>query len=393
MGEIDEPKHFVIFSRYLPSMGGIETFTESLAKELASRGHHITIVTTDGSDHCTSLESNENSTVIRLNSLNMLNGRFPVPLPARATKDALDSVMASKPDYVMINARYYPLSQIGAAFAKRAGIRPILLDHSSSSIPSANILASSLMQTAEQVVTKMLIRKTRIDFYGVSTKSSSWLKAFSIDSCGEIHNAIDAAGFRNLKSHISYRAQFAIANEAMVVSFASRLVEGKGAIELIEAAKTLRDYDIHFFIAGDGPLASQISAMADDLDRVHLLGRLQRNDVSSLLQESDVFCFPTSYAEGMPTNLLEAGACGNALVVTDTGGTEEIVPDASRGIVLENVKPDTIAEALLHLYNNPTILSQMKSESMRHIEANYSWRKTADSVVRACKRANAVNEN
>ena len=112
-----------------------------------------------------------------------------------------------------------------------------------------------------------------------------------------------------------------------------------------------------------------------------------------MLQESDAFCFPTSYAEGMPTNLLEAGACGNALVVTNTGGTEEIVPDVSHGIVLENVRPDTIAEALLRLYNNPTMLSQLKSNAQHHIETNFSWSKTADSVVRACQRANASNDN
>ncbi|HIS40070.1 MAG TPA: glycosyltransferase family 4 protein [Candidatus Aphodovivens avistercoris] len=391
MDQTDGPKRFVIFSRYLPSMGGIETFTDSLAKELSSRGHHVTIVTTDGYGHCDSLGRNEHLAVVRLNSRSMLGGRFPIPLPTPKSEKALKRVMASDPNYVMINARYYLLSQIGAVFSKKLGIRPILLDHSSSYIPSSNPLISKAITIAEHAASKRLTSITGIDFYGVSKKSSAWLSTFSIDSRGEIHNAIDAAEFRKARTETSFRARFAINENAMVVSLVSRLVEGKGAIELIKAAETLQHCDIHFLIAGDGPLAAKASEMTRDLARVHLLGRLQRGDVSALLQESDVFCFPTSYAEGMPTSLLEAGACGNALVVTDTGGTEEIVPDASHGIVLESVKPNDIAKALLRLYDNPDALSQLKAKAANHIESNFSWRKTADSVVRACQQANSAS--
>ena len=69
---------YVIFSaQYLPSMGGVENFTASLAQELASQGHHVTVVTSQMPD-VPSREDTQGFEVVRLPAHQLLHGRLPI---------------------------------------------------------------------------------------------------------------------------------------------------------------------------------------------------------------------------------------------------------------------------------------------------------------------------
>lgn len=64
---------YVIFSaQYLPSMGGVENFTASLAKELASQGHRVTVVTSQV-PNTSSREDTQGFEVVRLPAYQLLN--------------------------------------------------------------------------------------------------------------------------------------------------------------------------------------------------------------------------------------------------------------------------------------------------------------------------------
>ena len=92
-------------------------------------------------------------------------------------------------------------------------------------------------------------------------------------------------------------------------------------------------------------------------DNVTLLG--QRDDVPAILRHCDVGVL-SSTSEGLPVSLLEYGASGLAVVVTDVGQCGEVV--GQDGKVVPPATPDAMAANILSLINNE---SQRRSYGLR----------------------------
>ena len=107
-----------------------------------------------------------------------------------------------------------------------------------------------------------------------------------------------------------------------------------------------------------------------------------------VLMEGDIFCLPTIYPEGFPTVLLEAGASRMGVIVTDTGGARELIPDEEYGIVLPDNSAKSISEAIMRFYRNPNYLSEASWRLENRVAENFTWEKTALMLTEFCGRAN-----
>ena len=67
----------LVSSQYLPHIGGVENYVFNLSRELASRGHEVTIITSQ-IEGVPKYEKNGNIEIYRLPSYQLMNGRFPV---------------------------------------------------------------------------------------------------------------------------------------------------------------------------------------------------------------------------------------------------------------------------------------------------------------------------
>ena len=74
-------------SLYHPSIGGVETYTASLARELARRGLRVIVVACNTHGQPSHEEEPSGVEVLRLPCLPLLNTRFPLPFHARASKE------------------------------------------------------------------------------------------------------------------------------------------------------------------------------------------------------------------------------------------------------------------------------------------------------------------
>jgi glycosyltransferase involved in cell wall biosynthesis len=95
--------------------------------------------------------------------------------------------------------------------------------------------------------------------------------------------------------------------------------------------------DIWLLVAGSGSEYRQLTGMVESLDedirsRIRFLG--YREDVPLLLQSSDIYVLPSD-TEGLPLACLEAMSCGLISVVTNCGGTGEIIQDGYNGFLVE----------------------------------------------------------
>ena len=126
-------------------------------------------------------------------------------------------------------------------------------------------------------------------------------------------------------------------------------------------------------IAGDGPLRSSISQLADDLGlfkRVQFLG--MRNDVAELMAAVDAYVMSSAW-EGLPMVLLEAAASSLPIVATDVGGNREIVRDGVNGFLVPGKNSVALAEAMLAMERLPSESRlSMGAVGRAHVSRHYS---------------------
>lgn len=369
-------------SLYHPSIGGVETYTASLARELARRGLRVIVVACNTHGQPSHEEEPSGVEVLRLPCLPLLNTRFPLPFLACASKE-WKRLCAQRIDYVVVNSRFYPLSIMALRFAREKGIAPILIEHGSAHLTLGNRYVDIAVRKVEHHLTE---KGKRFDpvYYAVSRKASEWLGHFGIASLGEIHNAIDADAYAAGASDRDFREELGLLPDTLLVSFVGRIVPEKGVRQLAEASRILSG-GIFIAMAGTGPYLQELHYLERN-DVFRLLGRLSRQDAAALLAQSDVMCLP-SRSEGFATTLLEAAACKTPPLVTSVGGTDELVPSEDYGTILPEATPQAIAKALRNLRWRRDALTNQGERIHHLVKERFSWESTALATLEACRRA------
>lgn len=369
----------IFASHYLPYLGGIERYTSNLAKALMDMGDEVLIVT------CNDMKLKEyefvdHVPVLRLPCINLMGGRYPVTKWNREFRKLYKKLKEREFDLVLINARFYPHTLLGAWYARRKGIRCVILDHGTSHMTVGKKIPDMVFAAVEHIITfgdKLLCK----EYFGVSKACCHWLKHFGIRAEGVLYNAVDAEVIRRIaeKPVRDFRAEYGISQDTAAVVYTGRLIKEKGIFKLIQAVEMLDpSYRICLLIAGDGEEMDQVKAR--ESARVKALGRLDFQEVASLLGQAEIYCLPTEYPEGFPTSVLEAAAAGCYVITTDRGGSRELICDESYGKILTEVTPDTIRNAIEKALLDPAVREAAAKKAEERVNQVYTWNKTAERV-------------
>jgi glycosyltransferase involved in cell wall biosynthesis len=171
----------------------------------------------------------------------------------------------------------------------------------------------------------------------------------------------------------------------IVTPGASRITERKGLRFLVQAIAMLKpEYpELEAVILGDGAGRAELEAEIKEKNvagSVRLVGRVPREETPRSYQEASVFVLPSSN-EGMSNALLEGLASGLPAVVTDIGGTRELVSEEN-GFIVPIGSGEAIADALRTLLDDPALRERLGEASRRRAEA-MSWRSVAESFRKA----------
>lgn len=116
------------------------------------------------------------------------------------------------------------------------------------------------------------------------------------------------------------------------VVFIGRLEEQKNPLALIQA---LQGLDVKLDMVGEGSLHAAIAAEAKRLAvQVHFHGNLPHLQLPSIIRAGALFVLPSRY-EGHPKTLLEAMACGAAVVGTRVPGIQEVIQHGDTGLLCD----------------------------------------------------------
>lgn len=379
-------KTVVIFSAlYLPSAYGVERYTYNLAHKLSQKGYRVKIITCNIFD-LSYYEKIDNIEVYRVPCIKLLNGRFPITFYSKKLRDALKSIKEQGTNLVIINTRFYVNSLFGALFSKVNKFKSIVIEHGTSHFSINSIIFDFIGHIYEHIIT-FIIKRCCKDFYGVSKACNKWLNHFNINAKGTLYNSIDIESINKIQlNRETYREKYKINKNDIVVVFIGRLVKEKGILSLLDGFKMLlkSKKNIHLFVAGDGTLYDRVKKCENS--NIHVLGKIEFENVIRLLKESDIYCLPTEYAEGFPTSLLEASATRNFIITTDRGGSKELIKNTSFGIILKDISKETIKRALEECINNENYRINAISKSYELLIQNFEWEKTSQKVIELVKK-------
>lgn len=116
---------------------------------------------------------------------------------------------------------------------------------------------------------------------------------------------------------------------------------------------------VHYAIAGRGPLQQELAAIAERLgvsDRVHFLGF--RSDLDEIYPIADVFCLP-SRREGLSTAIMEAMATGLPCIVSRIRGNVDLIEEGVGGFLCDARNPKSFSERISLLSNDETMRERM----------------------------------
>jgi len=162
-----------------------------------------------------------------------------------------------------------------------------------------------------------------------------------------------------------------------VVIMASRLLKDKGAFEFVEAARILRskDIDVHFQLVGEPDSGNPESVTAGQVESwqkeraVECLGF--RSDIGRLFSQAHIVVLP-SYREGLPKVLIEAAACGRAVVTTDVPGCRDAIEPEVTGKMVPARDAAALAEAIETLLLDTQLRQEMGRAGRALAEREFS---------------------
>ncbi len=365
-------KVFIFSSIYFPYKAGTAVNVRQLAHKLSKKNLEITVVACN-THNSLDQEIDHGVRIVRLKCWNpkILNYSYPIPTPLSIIK-CWRLLTKNKPDIVSIQTRFYLTSLAGFVFGKINKIPVILVEHGGGPVVSKNKLISLCSKIVDSSLGWLLCRYSDL-VVGLSESSRDFLKKMGARNIIIIPFGIDGDFWKaDLKD-----------NNTKIV-FIGRLVYAKGVQDLLEAI-SLIDQDIHLDIIGDGPYRGELERLVSNLDienRVSFLGELDQEGIKKTFDRAAMFVNP-SYSEGLPTSVLEAGAAGLALVVTDVGGTREIVPEKYHQFLFKPGDVKTLTNMLFMLINDDTRKRSFAIETREFINKKYSWSTVIDLYLKA----------
>jgi glycosyltransferase involved in cell wall biosynthesis len=144
---------------------------------------------------------------------------------------------------------------------------------------------------------------------------------------------------------------------------------------LLEAAGLVlaRYADAEFWIVGGGARYDELMALARRR-RVDVGTRFfgHRDDVPSLLAQSDIFVLP-SRSEASPSGLIEGMAAGLPIVATAVGGNRELVQHRRNGLLVPPDDAQALAAAIIELIESPESAAAYGRAARGSVETRFSF--------------------
>ena len=348
-----------------PDIGGPASFVPKISNFLIKSGHNVQII-------CLSEEKNiyveDKLNVIRINRSNKL--------PIRWLKTTYQIIKnGRKSDLIFINGLGVEAS-IANLLLKKPIVRKIVGDPVWERAYNRKKIAESFdkfQNNKHSLMIEMqkLIRNWSINSAKIIITPSDHLKGF-VSELGfkkeilKINNGVE----------ITEIQRKTLDKPEINLIIVSRLVIQKNIDLVINALKILNNVNLKLNIIGEGSEITKLEKVINDFNlhkQVKLLGKIDNNEISKFLSNSDIFIQASDY-EGLPHSVLEAINYEVPILSTEAGGCKDLLNDGERGFIISTPpNKNLIAENIKFIINNKDEAIKRAGVAKTYISKEYNF--------------------
>lgn len=184
------------------------------------------------------------------------------------------------------------------------------------------------------------------------------------------------------------REKYSIPNDAFVIGFVGRITRDKGINELLASYRNIsKDKKLYLMIVGreEGTDTLDQALFQWSKSEESIIYTGPTNVVEEYLSAMDCYVLP-SYREGFGMGTIEAEAMGVPVIVTDIPGPTDAMVKGVTGEVVEKANVDSLAEAIIKLYDNPELCSQYGKAGYEFVKENFEQQYLFAEILQDRKR-------
>jgi glycosyltransferase involved in cell wall biosynthesis len=189
-----------------------------------------------------------------------------------------------------------------------------------------------------------------------------------------LENGIDVDRFDIALTKKEAKERLGLRDTDFVLGCVARLEEQKGHTYMLKTVSMLKKsgYNFKLLLAGSGRLEELLRRECIDLgiesDTV-FLGT--RHDIPELYRAMDIYLM-SSLWEGRSLSIMEAMAAGLPTVVTEVGGSADIVDNGRCGLLVPPKDPQAMADAIIKLYSSSGKRNELTENGKERARKLYS---------------------
>lgn len=365
---------------YPPSVGGLETQSHLLARELVVRGHSVRVI----SARLPGFAPRE-----RLDGVDVERVTAGMGSRWRKMGSYLAAMVAAMlrrrgdVDVVQVQQALYPAAA-AAAVQPLLGV-PLVVRNSGSGVAGA----VSQMRSLPLGTLGLRMVAARATTVSLNDEMTAELRDAGFRHIVTIANGVAIPAAATTEQRREARAALGLGEERVVL-YIGRLESGEKDLKLlIGAFRRIEHPTARLLLVGDGSSRAQLEKAAAGDARVRFCGFT--DDPRRYYRAADLFAMP-SRSEGLSNALLEAMAFGLPAVATAVGGNQQVISAPSLGRLTAPGDEAAMASALRRLLDEPETARAIGRAAREHVRRGYSVPAMVDAYERLYARLVAAGD-
>jgi glycosyltransferase involved in cell wall biosynthesis len=367
---------------FSPVHGGSAEVPYHLSKELAKRGHEVTVYTSDFKLSHDYIDSIPKVRVRAFRTWSSWANLYVTPGMIGKAKQEIER-------FDVIHMHNYRTFQniVVAHYARKYGTPYMLQAHGSLPRIAARQGLKQLYDTAWGY--KLLRDASRV--IAVTEIEAGQYKSMGIseDKVAVLPYGIDLDEFDNLPEKGEFRRKYGLDSDQKIILYLGRIHKIKGldllTMAFSEVLKKLNDARLVIVGPDDGYLPTLKKLVADlkISDKVLFVGPLYGRDKVQVYVDTDVYVLSSSY-EIFGITVLEAMACGVPVIVSEHRGIAEVI-DGRAGLAVP-LDEEQLQNALLQMLHDDRIRQQFGTNGKALVREKFDWETIAEQVEKVYRR-------
>ncbi len=356
----------IVHIQLLPIMSGVQRVTYNIFKELDKNKFDVHLICSDDPyQREESLISKSQELGVTVHLIKGLKREVNIKDISvfKQVKDIL-----KREEFDIVHTHTSKMGIIGRILARKVGVKRIIHTmHGIAFHPYEKLWKKVVYYLCEMYASRYCDKLVLVNR---GYRKTFW---FTLKKLVTIYNGID---INKLRVKDNYDKEISLV-------FLGRLDFQKDPITILKAINLVvkRGYRIKAKFVGDGELTDMCDQYIQKWnlqDNVELLG--WRDDVSEVLDDSNVFCSSSLY-EALPLSFLEAAYSGLPTIGTDIIGVREVVVKDMTGYLYKPRDYIGLSELLIRLIENPDLVKNMGQNAHNFVSENFSLEKMVEGYL------------